>query len=380
MNSNKQTSSDLRGLLFIGDPHLESRIPGFRKDDYPTTALRKFRWCLEFAKANKLQPFLLGDLFQLPQDNPNWLIGEIISVIAEFTNGSLPAIYGNHDVRENSLKPNDSINILFAGGHLQRVGFNENAWTGTVDGSRVSVSGTVWGDRVPKSVASSDDNGSGPFDLSILMTHHDILIPGYEESGRIRPKAMEGLDIVINGHVHRRLEIVSKKQADWQTHWVTAGNITRRARSDASRLHQPAVPCIIPNLRSQKSDAEQGQLFDATDHDHDWECIHSFQFESQQKFPWSIEWIEVPHAPFDEVFHPEVENEEFESETGSEFIKDLRELTQRRTDSGAGLTDYLKANLKQFEKPVADQVWKLAQQVADPSELSSLPESRPEPE
>ena len=95
--------------MFIGDPHLESRVPGFRKDDYPATALAKFRWCLQFARDNKLQPFLLGDLFQLPQDNPNWLIGEVIAAIRETIDAPLPAIYGNHDVRQNSLKSNDSI-------------------------------------------------------------------------------------------------------------------------------------------------------------------------------------------------------------------------------------------------------------------------------
>ena len=33
--------SSLAGLLFIGDPHLASRVPGFRKDDYPRTILAK---------------------------------------------------------------------------------------------------------------------------------------------------------------------------------------------------------------------------------------------------------------------------------------------------------------------------------------------------
>jgi len=95
------TEVSVEGLLFIGDPHLEARVPGFRCDNYPEVILKKFRWCLNYAKANRLQPFLLGDLFQLPQDNPNWLLSEIIDCIDE----PLPAIYGNHDVRENFLKP-----------------------------------------------------------------------------------------------------------------------------------------------------------------------------------------------------------------------------------------------------------------------------------
>ena len=36
--------SNYKGLLFIVDPHLASRIPGFRKDNYPKTILAKLRW------------------------------------------------------------------------------------------------------------------------------------------------------------------------------------------------------------------------------------------------------------------------------------------------------------------------------------------------
>ena len=50
-----------RGLMFIGDPHLESRVPGFRCDDYPQVALKKMAWCLKFARQENLQPVLLGD-------------------------------------------------------------------------------------------------------------------------------------------------------------------------------------------------------------------------------------------------------------------------------------------------------------------------------
>ena len=44
------------GLLAIGDPHLEGRQPGFRKDDYPNVILDKLAWCLEYAEANRLLP------------------------------------------------------------------------------------------------------------------------------------------------------------------------------------------------------------------------------------------------------------------------------------------------------------------------------------
>ncbi len=213
MNSAEQLR-EVQGLLFIGDPHLEARVPGFRKDDYPQVALEKFRWCLEHAREHGLQPILLGDLFQLPQDNPNWLVSEIIDSIKE----PLPAIYGNHDVRENSLKPNDTINILFSGGQLSRLSAAEPLQI-QIDGRLVVVGGTVWGDRIPKQFAADDFQA----ELTVWITHHDLLIPGYEDGGRIRPAEIPGIDLVVNGHIHRRLNPVSKGG----THWITAGNITQ---------------------------------------------------------------------------------------------------------------------------------------------------------
>ena len=39
---------ELTGILFIGDPHLASRAPGFRKDDYPRAILKKLQWSLGY--------------------------------------------------------------------------------------------------------------------------------------------------------------------------------------------------------------------------------------------------------------------------------------------------------------------------------------------
>lgn len=328
-----QQPHDVRGLMFIGDPHLEARIPGFRKDDYPLVALQKFRWCLTYARQQQLQPILLGDLFQLPQDNPNWLVSSIIEAIEE----PLPAIYGNHDVRENSLKSNDSIHILFAGGHLQRLSA-EMPWCGTVGAKRVVVGGTVWGERLPKQFETADPEHA----LTVWVTHHDIFIPGYEEAGRIRPCDLPGIDLIVNGHIHRRLAPVTKGN----THWITAGNITRRARSDASRDHIPAVPCLFP------ADID-------TSHD----AIAEFTFEATNGQRWQIRWIPLPHEPFNDVFHPEMETDAAGEEQRSGFIADLRELTVRRTDSGAGLHEFLRQHLHQFEPAVATEIRRLAAQV-----------------
>lgn len=340
------------GLLFIGDPHLEARIPGFRKDDYPQVSLRKFAWCLKYARSQNLQPILLGDLFHLPQDNPNWLLSEIIAIISEHCDIGLPAIYGNHDVRENFRKPNDSVSILFAGGHLKLLS-GDTPWVGTIGGRSVVVGGTVWGESLPKVYESHDaftHTGRRRPDLVAWITHHDILIPGYEEAGRIRPKEIPGIDVILNGHVHRRLEPVRKDG----TSWITTGNITRRARSDASRSHIPAVACLVP---------PQNVSVDAD------ESIASYDFDSQSGVPWTIRWVGVPHESFDEVFHPEILGDvtDEDAEQGSAFIADLQELTLRKTDSGAGLMTYLEQNVSQFDAAVAEEIMRLAIEVTEAS-------------
>ena len=53
-NSSKVASDRYVGLLVIGDPHVEGRQPGFRKDDFPNVILKKIAWCLEYAESYQL--------------------------------------------------------------------------------------------------------------------------------------------------------------------------------------------------------------------------------------------------------------------------------------------------------------------------------------
>lgn len=336
----------VEGLLFIGDPHLESRVPGFRCDNYSEVILEKFRWCLNYASSNRLQPFLLGDLFQLPQDNPNWLLSEIIDCIEE----PLPAIYGNHDVRENFLKPNDSINVLFRSGHLRHV--NENSiWTGVIGDQKIVVGGTPWGKKLPKSFETSGESA----DLVVWITHHDILIPGYEEAGRIRPKPIPGIDVIVNGHIHRRLGTVVREH----THWFTPGNIARRSRSDASKEHLPAVL----KLRPVGTDELLNDIQRAIDETNETKKLDRLLLSLNNGQQWLAEWVTVPHQPFEEVFHHQVQGDDETTTGDSGFIADLKELTERRTETGAGLMAYLQTHLENYEGPVATEVRRLADEV-----------------
>ena len=103
------------GLLMIGDPHVEGRVPGFRKDDYPRVILDKLKWCLDYATEERLLPVVLGDLFHLPRDNPNWLLSELLELLER----EIIGVYGNHDVRTNEITIDDSLNVIVTAGRMR---------------------------------------------------------------------------------------------------------------------------------------------------------------------------------------------------------------------------------------------------------------------
>lgn len=315
VSHNAAPSDSYTGLLLIGDPHLEGRPPGFRKDDYPGVILDKLAWCLEYAATHRLLPAILGDLFDKPRDNPNWILVRLL----EMFHREVIGLYGNHDVHYNpQLTEHDSLNVLVKAGRLRLVS-QESPWVGTMNGRPVVVGGSSYRQELPKRFDPPVAENPA---FVVWLTHHDILIPGYEE-GRIRPREIPGVDLLVNGHIHRRLEDV----VAGGTRWLTPGNISRRTRSDASRAHLPSV------LRVDV----------ACD-----ECR-----------PW---YVEVPHRPFDEVFHEAVA-EVAASEMPSAFVAGLAELQSRKTASGAGLVEFLQQNLTQFEAEVSEEIMNLATEI-----------------
>jgi DNA repair exonuclease SbcCD nuclease subunit len=320
-------NTEYTGLLLIGDPHLEGRQPGFRKDDYPNVILDKLTWCLDYAAEHRLLPAILGDLFDKPRDNPNWLLVRLLTILR----GEVIGLYGNHDVHYNpELTPDDSLSLLVTSGRIRLVS-EASPWQGVIAGRPVVVGGSSYRQRIPKAFSllapgDAEINPAGDLGapLVVWLTHHDILIPGYDE-GRIKPREIAGVDLLVNGHIHRRLADVQSGK----TLWLTPGNISRRSRSDANREHLPAALRV---------DVLQDSF--------------------------AIQYVEIPHQPFDEVFHEAVVESAAQGEA-SAFVAGLAELQARRTASGAGLMEFLAQNLTQFEPDVADEIMNLTREVTD---------------
>ena len=69
---------------------------------------------------------------------------------------------------------------------------------------------------------------------------------------------------------------------------------------------------------------------------------------------FELQYVEVPHRPFDEVFHEAILDQQATTTEQSAFVAGLAELQARRTASGAGLMQFLDQNLKEFQ-PVSPQ-------------------------
>lgn len=301
------------GLLFIGDPHLAHRPPGARRDDYGRTILGKLAWCLDYARQERLLPCILGDLFHWPRDNANWLLGDTVELLRD---REVLAIYGNHDIQENTLAENDSLSVLVRAGLLTMLS-ETRVWQGKINGRQVHVGGTNYGQYKPGPYPP----GFSGKELVFWLMHHDILLPDYQV-GRMEPEELPGIHVVVNGHIHRRQE----PQVRRRTTWLTPGNIARTARSTEA-AHVPAVLRI-------DVDADG----------------------------WRDSYVTVPHRPPEEVF---VATESPSAElplAGSGFVRGLEALMTRKMH-GEGLQEFLDHNLGQFSSEVQAEIRSLASEV-----------------
>jgi predicted phosphodiesterase len=310
--------SDYRGILCIGDPHLSSRAPGFRKDDYPRVMLEKLEWALDYACEHDLLPVLLGDLFHYPRDNANWLLVELIGL---FGSDGVCAIAGNHDCTEDQLNEHDTFSILLAAGSVRLL--DARPWRGTMNGRRVHVGGSTWNTPLPERIDRATIQDP---ELVFWITHHDISFPGYAMGvGQFGCADIAGVDLVVNGHLHARMDDV----ITGTTTWCNPGSLARVDRGDATRAHVPSVLRIDVSVSG-----------------------------------WSKTRVPAPHEPFENVFHPQVEADLPAPAGESLFITGLAALQRFKTAGGEGLREFIERNMEQFPDPrVQHEIRALATEV-----------------
>ena len=310
------------GFLFIGDPHLSTRTPGLRKDDYARVILGKLEWCLKTASENQLQSVLLGDLFHFPKDNSNWMLAELCRLFQIYRP---VGIYGNHDCSVNELQDADSLSILDSAGLFPLLDTAGPMHT-RINGTDVLLGGTSWRCEIPSHGPNLTEYGLPDTTRVIWVTHDDLKVSGYEKIGRIKPRELPGIDIVVNGHLHHPVEPTVTEG----TRWLVPGNISRIKNSEANAHFRPQV------LMLRLQDGE-----------------------------WDEEMIEVPHESFDEVFYPVARDSTEGTQSLSGVVRGLKELIETRTQTGAVLDTFLSQNFEELEvsQEIQDEILDLKKEV-----------------
>jgi predicted phosphodiesterase len=306
-------STEYDGLLFIGDPHVCASPPGFRLDDYRHTVLAKLAFCLEVACERRCLPIILGDLFHVPRDNPNALLVDLMELFRPHTPWVL---VGNHDKHEARLTSDVSLAVLAAAGVIRLLDRSGPAVSLTVCGKEVLLGASPDWTPIPREV---DPAGHARV---VWVTHHDLSFPGYE-SGRTALREIPGVDLVVNGHIH----LPKPPQRQGRTLWLNPGSTVRISRSVLTRDMHPVLTIWQPD-------------------------------------PDRLETVEIPHAPFDEVFPPlDATDESVRGQVDeSMFIRGLENLAMRRTSEGVGLRAFLETNLDRRD-PIDGIIWELYEEV-----------------
>jgi DNA repair exonuclease SbcCD nuclease subunit len=301
------------GLLFIGDPHLAATPPGFRIDNYCQAILAKLAFCLDLAARNNYLPIILGDLFHLPRNNPNYLLVELMEL---FGPRKPWVLVGNHDKHEARLTRDVSLAVLQAAGVIKLLAKPGPAGEVEISGHKVSIGASPDWSPLPRQLDRAD------FAAVVWVTHHDLHFPDYD-AGRIALREIPGVDLVVNGHIHTP----KPPQRCGQTLWVNPGGISRVSRSIYTQKMVPAAAFWRPGLSEP-------------------------------------EIIPVPHKPFAEVFQlfDDDEGSGKYTLTESRFIKGLENLLIRKTSEGVGLKSFLDANLNP-DDPLDNMVWELYKEV-----------------
>jgi DNA repair exonuclease SbcCD nuclease subunit len=301
--------NEYAGILFIGDPHIAASPPGFRLDDYAATVLRKLSFCLELAAARRCLPIILGDLFHVPRDNPNSLL---VALIETFRRHIPWVLVGNHDKYEARLTRDVSLAVLDAAGVIRLLDREGPVASVIAAGKHILIGASPDWTPIP---GATDPHGH---DYVLWLTHHDLAFPGYE-AARTNLREIPGIDLVVNGHIHTP----KPAQHFGRTLWLNPGSLTRISRSQHTREIRPAITMWIPGTPA-------------------------------------LEVFEVPHQPFDEVFHALNETDDLGHTPVDEsmFIRGLENLALRKTSEGVGLRAFLEANLA-GENPVDRIIWEL---------------------
>lgn len=284
-----KTAVNLKGFLFIGDPHIYSKTPGRRKDiSFFETILDKIHQAAVIANENKLLPIFTGDLFHDDEEENNYITNRMMRSLREFETKPI-TIVGNHEKTEWLLSEKNLLSVLENSGCVEVI--SKNGFYGVFElvnenneKYRVALGGTPYGLPIPYDLTEfvglegqtfrldedrkiyleaverskkSKSRGSIALvtesakmdsdetkhqeilkalecDEVVWLTHHDFAFENaYPKSIPLHP--IDGVGLMVNGHIHD----TKKPVKVGLTACYNPGNITRL--SIDTDKHIPAV-------------------------------------------------------------------------------------------------------------------------------------------
>ncbi len=208
------------GLLVIGDPHVGSRRPGRRKDAvWPQAVLGKLERCVAIANERRLAVVILGDLFDRPVEPDEALKNQLIRILNGFRHRPIVNV-GNHDIQHTTLTDGDTLALLGLCDVVDVVATSAPVAEFQIGPRRLGIGMTPYGQAIPTDVRGSFSG----LDSQAWFTHHDIAFDG-GYPGAVPPFAVEGCDVLVNGHIHK----TQKSVLAGRTRWMNPGSITRQS-------------------------------------------------------------------------------------------------------------------------------------------------------
>lgn len=220
---------ECKGLVFIGDPHLDHETPGRRLDDsFAETVLGKLDFVIEHCNANDLVPVFLGDMFDKNVVS-KWIENRLARILMKSKHKPISNV-GNHDKKDKFLDDQDSLMSYAINGTMCITLDAGPVETFLINGKTVGLGATPYDQAIPSDVRMYFDKP----DMVVWITHHDLAFegpyPGSEPLTEIK-----GCRLAVNGHMH----LSKPPVAVGETTWFNPGNITRQ-KIDALE-HEPCV-------------------------------------------------------------------------------------------------------------------------------------------
>lgn len=188
-------SEEFAGILWIGDPHVFSRRPGRRKDDYLSSVLGKLEACAEQANQDGLQAVITGDLLHRNDDNELGMLSRLMRTLQMFKHAPF-VIEGNHDKANARVGDADTLGLLALAGSVRLISEPGSFFRGRVGGHDVELFAAPYGALLPTKLESTAE-------FALLVSHHDLAIGGQTYPGCVPLHEIEGCVLWVNGHMHK---------------------------------------------------------------------------------------------------------------------------------------------------------------------------------